>query len=264
MIALRNAMLVPNKLSAKSYIQDSAFFMLDGIENAGWGVHNPNYFGDASDKYRPTSQYQGWRNLRFESSGQRIDYNAFAPSSVQPSELYDGGTYAVFGDWDVDGFVFSKFTSGGPVVNNYGYWYPITADSWTCEQVFTQVATRHHHVLAEVSFWDNVLYYPYDENGQHKSATVPGLSLPNIVNQPCYFALTYSADASRLSAYCDGELYFSSVLSIPMGRSNYVIYVFDPWDVGSKLFALRDHSRALTAAEIDANYAVDKARFGLP
>lgn len=41
LIARRNSMVVGG-ISAKSYIQDGLVAMWDGIENAGWGMHNPN------------------------------------------------------------------------------------------------------------------------------------------------------------------------------------------------------------------------------
>lgn len=44
LIGFRNAIRVGSgkKISARSYIQDGLFAMWDGIENAGWGVHDAN------------------------------------------------------------------------------------------------------------------------------------------------------------------------------------------------------------------------------
>lgn len=42
LIDMRNALMAGGGLSAKSYVQDGLVAMWDGIENAGWGVHDPN------------------------------------------------------------------------------------------------------------------------------------------------------------------------------------------------------------------------------
>lgn len=45
LIGMRNGILVDGELSAKSYIQDGLVAMWDGIENAGWGVHDGSFVG---------------------------------------------------------------------------------------------------------------------------------------------------------------------------------------------------------------------------
>ena len=66
LIGMRNAMLAGAGLSAKSYIQDGLVAMWDGIENAGWGVHDPNA--------------TVWKDL----SGNGYDLEVVRPSAWEP------------------------------------------------------------------------------------------------------------------------------------------------------------------------------------
>ena len=90
MCAARNALLSGGaKLSAKSYVQDGLVAMWDGIENAGWGVHDASAttWTDLIGGITPTANstltwgddcinLAGNKYLSFTSSDLRAIYNA--------------------------------------------------------------------------------------------------------------------------------------------------------------------------------------------
>lgn len=81
-------------------------------------------------------------------------------------------------------------------------------------------------------------------------------------------AVTYSSATSAASfAYINGSarsLSGSGMYGLGTASQNSGISVFPSYKFLGRMYALRFHSRALTAAEVAANYAIDKERFGLP
>lgn len=81
-----------------------------------------------------------------------------------------------------------------------------------------------------------------------------------------------TADGSSLSSYADGIQYSSIAMGdvVYTGAEDWNFYIgADYWgpvefNFNGRIFSVRIYSRALTAAEIAANYAIDKARFNLP
>ena len=78
-------------------------------------------------------------------------------------------------------------------------------------------------------------------------------------------AATFEYDGTSTSIirfYIDGELEQSSTLDAVLTQANQNVYA--QLRENNYLDRLNIYSRALTADEIAHNYAIDKARFGLP
>jgi hypothetical protein len=79
-------------LSAKSYIQDGLVAMWDGIENAGWGVHDPSA--------------TVWKNLVKGDSFKVKSGNYFTADSVITTVNTDYGVILTYGIQDGSGYTF--------------------------------------------------------------------------------------------------------------------------------------------------------------
>ena len=251
LINMRNAMMMAGgKLSAKSYVQDGLVAMWDGIENAGWGVHDSNA--------------TVWKNLGSLGSAYDATRNA--------------------GTFSEDGAVFVRSSGRSQVFSIPGY---LLRDKmkgeWTYEVVFTP---DDGWFQTYSGIWGN-----HDESGKCLSGgQYIGSQFEFIIYKPAiklwtpqssFFAAGEKYAVSQVASaiagtgvtYCNNSE-VASLSSINPTLNTYTnagktmigaAYlngndrVFD-----GIVHALRIYNRPLFAAELAANYAVDKARFGLP
>ena len=211
-------------LSAKSYVQDGLIAMWDGIENAGWGTHDPNatvwkdLCGDV-DLLCSTGAYWDsdalWRNDRgmFASNATLI-----SPDTIEAC---------------ID---FSSEQDNGQ-----GRCIVATSNSRAC------MGWR----LSGIRTADT-LY-------QHDSGDL------DFLVARCTIAMTWARNAAYKNGIplslqsSSGNWNLNNGVQIGMrnNSTNYTTACLGGFH------CIRLYSRALTAAEIAANYAVDKARFNL-
>ena len=222
LINMRNAMTAGGGLSAKSYVQDGLVAMWDGIENAGWGTHDPNA--------------TVWKNLMVDSpfgdwniQGIGDDYVAFNNSSQSKSISYNM-------PMTVEVRLFDSTLNGGVFLNFGGI--------------------SDYSALA-----NNGFLLPYFEAGGRMDWYTKRLHVNSTKLTSCFTALPKS---SNLTVYRDGELLGSVTNTNSMIQSSLKIGGYASKSISTKASYIRLYSRALTADEIAANYAVDKARFNLP
>ena len=94
-------------------------------------------------------------------------------------------------------------------------------------------------------------------------AYTTGIAASTIYSAVCTYG---SATSTATSAYINGSartLTGSGMYGMGTASKNSGISVFSSYKFLGRIYALRFSSRALTAAEIAANYAIDKERFGL-
>ena len=211
--------------TALDYVQDGLIAMWDGIENAGWGIHdqsattwkdlvggndlmlkNTAHFDENSLVSADRDKLTALCSARLPYAS--IEVCAFFDKSRNPSGL------VCFGN-SVDDE--RMFTAGTGLIQTY--------------------------------------------NGNHM------LKLTTRVDPKCTWAGVH--DGNRHDAYVRGALASGTKAVNNWGKrngtfglsgsSNYVSWTF----VGA-YYSVRLYSRALTADEIAYNYAIDKARFGLP
>ena len=230
LINLRNALMAGKRTpTARDYVQDGLVAMWDGIENAGWGTHDPNattwvdlsgnnntlelkngaHFDTNSlvsaDRNKLTAQFKPDGSLGYNT----IETCGFWDSSRNPSGLI------CFGN-SISHARMLSVTKASVQVQSGRFQYPIPSDlqreknTWAA----TYVGSTPKPYVAGVEI-----------------STTPTQNDWNYQNRP--FGLS--------------------------GASNYYL-----WNFVGNYYCVRLYSRALTADEIAANYAIDKARFNLP
>ena len=225
LIGMRNAMFGGAKLSAKSYVQDGLIGMWDGIENAGWGKHDANAIT--------------WVDL----SGSGRD--ATLSGSYSWGENYWGVkslTDKGLAQWDG---------------RNLG-------SNQTIEFLFEQLAGGYYgRIIAEgqavaspCAVSNKIHLYGY---GVEPSTAVSMMGLhKHTITHPSGGPVKYYVDGVlRLTANTN----YNSTGATTAYFGNKADYTRG---LNGNYYTMRRYNRVLTADEIAANYAVDKARFNLP
>ena len=212
--------------TARFYVQDGLIAIWDGIENSGWGVH------DASATT--------WKDL----SGNGNDLTLMNGAHFDANSLITAAR------------------------NSVSALLPTRLPYATIEVCAFQDASRNSSQL--VCFGNSVndsrmmscgSKSIQSMNGNHQ-ITVPTSKATRT------WAATYPTDSSTIP-YIDGQLATGTVTTNswaprngPFGLSGSSNY--QGWNFVGNYYCVRLYSRALTADEIAANYAIDKERFNLP
>ena len=241
LIASRDSMTVDGCMpTAKDYVQDGLVAMWDGIENAGWGVHD--------------STANHWKELVSDTNSQVLD-SAFtwgdnflstqggtrASTGLYPSNLLSDRTPGTAYSIEI---VYRDYVSGGAQRQL------LSASNNTTIRISTYVRTGFEQF--DIRF-NGKSYYIYKEN----SSAVAGSH-----------AVTMTCDGVDTKVYIDGK-YVAPVIGGGIGTGTPATGIaYFAWNAPSvhseKYCRMALHKRALTASEIAANYAIDKARFNLP
>ena len=224
------------RYTARDYVQDGLIAMWDGIENAGWGVHD--------------AEATAWKDLAGE--------HTMTPSSG-----------AVYG-WGNDYFRYGG--AGQITASNPGDFYlALVNGKMTVQSVFKDISGRSDMTKDGVIFgahYRNVLIYlPANTRGKISSYMAYGYGLAVSYEHENDFSYTVTLQDSVQTAYINDVRKNSKSItpdpqyrSFGFGHPTGYGYEFIPVE----MYATRVYSRALTADEIAHNYAVDKVRFKLP
>ena len=233
LINRRNALTAGGKLSAKSYVQDGLVAMWDGIENAGWGVHD--------------AAATTWKDL----VGNKILSLTSNGSWGDDCLVCNGQSRGAYGD---------NLTSDAPVAVEAVFKTDASPSSWRI--IWHQSAWRSGNTVARCFVFSNVYFILSSVSGRI-------VSPPSDFANPKSISVKYDGMAA-IDAHVNG----SSVAVSPSNSSWFASdggYVFtlgggtsNTYAIACRIYSLRLYSRALTADEIAANCAVDKARFSLP
>ena len=205
--------------TAADYVQTGLVAMWDGIENAGWGVHNPNATVWKNLVNGDTFNIKSGNSFSADAlvTTVRTDYGAVPMYSVTEENAY---TFEVVGASLVSGTNIGGLPySGGPVFNAFANW---SATSSYCTACGGNMSVNDSGPV-----------------GKRKS-----------------FGLRVSGDSWTL---------FSAMFGVEKSgtwtktASRYGGTV----NANVEECSIRLYSRALTAAEIAHNYAIDKLRFNL-
>jgi hypothetical protein len=226
LINFRNAMMAGKRTpTAKDYVQSGLVAMWDGIENAGRGTH--------------VASAQSWANLIPDgvaaTTTNTVSFgNAWiepfnAANILQLSAALEGTKQieivATIPQTD-SGFAYF-FNNGNTVKKRYFY------------------LVRGRVVLFDVQ--------STSANSFNVSETAP-VSIS--INYDDFSVLQNGQAVTGFLTYND---YFTSNNSLNIGGRRITS---NPYP--GKIYSIRAYNRALTADEIAANYAIDKARFNLP
>lgn len=219
LVAARAGAWAKSGYTAKDYVQDGLIAMWDGIENAGWGVHDPSatVWKDLAGGYDMNVVNGFFDEKTF--IGTKGGICAQAQSSVAEtietiemcfrlSGFYKYYIQYLFGPYGSKGFGIAK-----------RYEWCITRQDDSLGSAFPDEMTS----LGTRAFSGGINGKPY----------LNGVSQNNV---PSHSQGTLSSDVCFV-----GSLRFNIFIK-----------------------SIRCYSRVLSAAEIAANYAIDKARFNLP
>ena len=238
MLGARGAAGVGAKLSAKDYVQNGLIAMWDGIENAGWGVHDPaatsivDLVGGCGslELNKVSIEYYNHAYIGNNFVGNENytnNYFAHLRGSVEASQTMFGLASGYTVEYCAETTGQSFYIWNNPLIR-------ISGRSNTGDTLGYQPTGGR---IGGTGMFGNGMYYgttsihgTYDFVGTNSTVT-------------CYVN-TVSKGANSMSAS-------GAAVDLIIG-------------VCKALYSVRIYSRALAAAEIAANYAVDKARFDLP
>ena len=223
-------------LSAKSYVQDGLVAMWDGIENAGWGQHDANA--------------TVWKDL--------IGTN----------------------DFNLENCTFDVFQDSLQVTDGEAVAEPLLVNMVeTVEVVALLGQTVQAYPPAEFISWPRSLVsstYQRCFGLSQESRKTIATGASGTARITFDFVPTPNVPFSLSASWVAGMSYSETLVANGENKTrgaeyHYVMMTLDKMKIWNKngttlprVFNLRVYSRALTADEIAANYAVDKARFNLP
>ena len=225
--------------TARDYVQDGLIAMWDGIENAGWGVHD--------------AAATTWKDLVGDydlaiSQGAQFDSTCFRTNGVAKA-AYSTTAYFLK---DVTYYeaVFKMLTIADRTTNPY-------VSLVVARQRNGTHSTQKNVIIANEN---PASYMPpnfcFNKRTAVRADTLDHSACCGFIDSSVNFLML---DGSEISV--DTYPLYQGVFSdgISVGSSTNSSYVCD-----GRLYSFRVYSRAPTAAEIAANYAIDKERFNLP
>ena len=230
LIAARESFAVHSRgtPTARDYVQDGLIAMWDGIENAGWGVHDPNattwtdLVGGQWGSWN--IQGAGSDHAIFNLASQLKTFNSYVnvPATIELS-------------------IFDVANMGGCFlnINNKTNWNGMATNGMLCPYFYNS---------------SGITYQFYS-----KQTAVSWAGRDFCDNST--FSLQYST--TGIVAYANGVTKKTATVSNGESTKNYGIAGYAGVKFTGKARYLRLYSRALTAAEVAANHAIDKERFGL-
>ena len=243
LINLRNALMAGKRTpTAKDYVQDGLVAMWDGIENAGWGVH------DASAT--------GWLDL----TGNEGLVTAIG-TPTWTDNAFDGAR-------DTSTAVATYFASNsnnlGDMVQTGIYSIEIVVTSDTKQESNGGLFSIGGSQSRQFWIWEanNVRDFFIDAI---QSAQGPwGRPSDNARNKS--YVYQFILNGTEGYFYTNGSLLQSRAYNTKQMQSNGFMIARIPTynTTRSKIHSIRLYSRALPADEIARNYAIDKVRFNLP
>lgn len=219
------------------YVTDGLVAMWDGEWNAGGGVHDPNA--------------TVWKDL---VGGVLMPNCSFGNDySIPTSKSTTGNVFELSTDFTLHGCLVNANASGNNITM-----LGIGDDSTSCLQRGFVLSAKSGPNFARVQ-------YRTKPNG----AVYNSVSTQATVGEACSFDLVFELASRTFSAYSNatkkGEAQIKQENWVLEGTSVSIGTEFlDYTNIGAfKRHSILYYSRALTAAEIAANYAIDKQRFNL-
>lgn len=227
-----NIELGPDKKTAKDYIQDGLIAMYDGIENAGWKVHNKNA--------------TTWKNL---VGGDIPDFN----------DITGKITFA-------DNYAYILPNTETQYVE-----HPIPTTTWQQEMVINMAGMSNtdmyrpyigaNRIILTRNYYNTIQQVTLaTADGNYNPA---GWTINQVIDATMSITVPANANGSTMQAYRNGtRLSLSRTYqgTRPIPRR----ITFMPNTNGDfKIYSYRLYNRTLTQAEMTHNYNIDKSRFNI-
>ena len=246
------------------YVTDGLVAMWDGEWNAGGGIHDPNA------KTWTDISGNGYDGVCAQNGpGWEDDCCIILPTTqhIQVVPYVDVG-------WKIP-----KAT--------YANLYPLcsTDAGYTIECVAKQTSNRQYldtgisgffYTIIETSWYGADCAFKFNPGMQGRfegdtsyKTDARRLRSYSPANKPFLYSLVAKFDNATTTAYYNGR-YLDALPCATIQGNAYGRFTYSPLNsvgadyAGNRLYCSRLYSRALTADEIAANYAVDKVRFNLP
>ena len=241
--------------TARDYVQDGLVAMWDGIENAGWGVHDPSA--------------TTWKDLI--GSNDALLSGALVPDRCWGNNHFYNNIESVVFTGTPSSAMKAAITSGRLTVQ--GLFMPEVRPSSSNMCIFQ---------CSPASVTTDGMIFGVTNNSSFASGNTMSWATNRAVNKlspPGWeyivgntYALSFICDNTTMTSILNGSSVTATrTKSLPVDSdlTSFAIFNYN-WNAGrsrtlrGKVYNLRLYSRALTAEEIAANYAIDKARFNLP
>ena len=233
------------KYTARDYVHTGLIAMWDGIENAGWGVHDPN---------ATTWKDLSGNGIDMISNGSPVFFDKYI-SPTQLSEMFHTDTTDAMDD----------------VLENGICTFEVVGDCVVGKNIPKMVMFGDSNGKVEPSFACG------DPTRVGFSCRFVGTSVSNYSHNPTFATVVLRADGTNLegiyqSLVSDVRLNRTTPLSFPYSvpDKRFVIgyrigyYPDSPMVNGEKVYCARVYNRPLSDAEIAVNHAIDKERFNSP
>lgn len=235
MIAARNSFLIDGGAktpTARDYVQDGLVAMWDGMENAGWGQH------DASATT--------WKDL--------IGDNDITLTMGGGNWISSGGLFIAKSPKTTGVFKRSETTykqievAGVELTGNLSY----------DRHILISFGATHSFLIGQ-----NRIGFVVASNVVGIEPTYPASN--NRANVPFSVSVSYTPEnlPDPNAMYYNGEKKQQAGQTISVGGLTGAFNNYGSYQADANIYCIRLYSRALTAAEVAANYAIDAARFGL-
>lgn len=243
---MRRRILASHKFTARDYVQDGLVGLYDGIENAGWGIHE--------------NSLSVWKNLVNSPEAPTV-----FPYDIELTNAVVAIDHIYFNGVDAQGIAPKvSFASDQPFVSGM-----------TLESVFEKTGSTSASASVGWSAARGSAWRPSITIG-NSSVSVIGNNngLAEIANENKKVSVTgIFSNGSRGVAALNGSVYYDGQnLAVNWGATTNRFRV-GAYGSGSgdatgsyreqNQFCIRIYNRSLSYEEIAWNYAVDKARFGL-
>lgn len=259
--------------TARDYVQDGLVAMWDGIENAGWGIHNPNattwipLVGNAALDIENGE----WLSDAVQLTNGAI-HNASIPELVA---AVASGEYTIeYGGYLLprEGLVYGNESAGFKIGGLYNTTWAHSSTStegscfWSKGNINSSSAAQPYPCTYESRWgWDDTMTNHRSDDSVAGLATSnqAGIGIRKCTNQ-------YVGTGGDGWSYVDTNLFNAAKVNLQATYKNYGFALGTYRTAASASRSnmtynfFRVYSRALTADEIAANYAIDKERFNLP
>ena len=269
LIAARNAMLAGGGLSAKSYVQDGLVAMWDGIENAGWGTHN----GSATTWTDLSGNNYNMSLNQHRASGSFVTNGIVANNSTNPMAVFLGAIN--FGG--SSSYIECVFSFSAEVSETWGAILALGKQARTSSGGTALISALSYDLrfttssLGRKSFVYGVPYGLSQNITSDSSAFVVSAGVHQFRGSPAGNWLDGAAANGQVLSTkgCISEtnntFQFAAVgasywsTTNPNSGGSFIGQL----PTGTIVHAIRIYSQPLSSEQMDANYAVDKARFNL-
>ena len=249
--------------TAASYVQDGLFCMYDGIENAGWGIHE-----DTLTQMQDLGPY----NLSFPvpaswTVGEDnifVPKNYYTPRTINlPDDAYEELITALSNATITIEYVWEDLGSDYPTSEGLGVLGPVKVLGSRDALLGCRKNSFRGNFWASGYgyYWGPVIKIEDIQQDGSYSAMLYGLETDYKVKEVIRYNELYSIGTAPNNSSTLHGTWAQRVRHIVPTRQLILVYQNNGYT--GRLYNLRIYTRALSLEEIAHNYMVDKARFGL-